>query len=86
MTNRSTGSDIEIKTAMTPGDLAEVRGLFSEYGADIPRAHCLRGFDDEVAGLSGACGPPAGCLLLMTAAAKRLGAAACGRRHRALRK
>jgi len=46
-------------------DLAAVRTLFREYGAEVSRVYCLTGFEEELAGLPGRYVPPSGCLLLL---------------------
>ncbi|MEQ8503945.1 MAG: GNAT family N-acetyltransferase [Rhodospirillales bacterium] len=46
-------------------DLEAVRKLFAEYGANVSRAYCLKGFDEELAGLPGAYGAPRGALFLV---------------------
>ncbi len=51
--------------AVNTDAIAEVRSLFFEYGADVSRSYCLKGFDAEVAGLPGAYAPPSGGLLLL---------------------
>lgn len=54
-------------------DLEAVRALFREYGADVSRAYCLKGFEAELAGLPGAYAPPGGCLLLLKVAGEPVG-------------
>ena len=54
-------------------DLEAVRALFAEYGADVSRAHCLTGFDQELASLPGAYAPPQGGLLLLRCGAEAVG-------------
>ena len=56
-----------IKTVTGGPDLDILREMFREYGSDVSRSYCLNGFDDEVARLPGAYGPPHGGLLLLTA-------------------
>jgi len=68
------GLDIRISEAETPGQLAEVRAMFVEYGDLLLERHagvCMGSFQEETDGLPGAYAPPAGALLI----AERRGAA-----------
>lgn len=65
--------DAVISTVTGGPDLDAVREMFAEYGADVSRAYCLKGFDAELARLPGAYGPPRGCLLLLRADAAAAG-------------
>lgn len=42
------------------GDLDDLRKLFREYAAWLKVDYCLKDFEAELAGLPGACAPPAG--------------------------
>ena len=66
--------DAVITTVTGGPDLDTVREMFAEYGADVSRAYCLKGFDAELAGLPGAYGPPRGALLLLRAGGAAAGA------------
>jgi GNAT superfamily N-acetyltransferase len=51
----------------TPGQLAEVRGMFVEYGELLLERHsgvCMGSFQEETDGLPGAYAAPAGALLI----------------------
>ncbi len=55
---------IEIRPARIPGDLAEVRTLFSEYAAGLDVDLCFQNFQSELVTLPGKYEPPNGRLLL----------------------
>ncbi len=68
------GLDVRIGEVETPGQLAEVRAMFVEYGNLLVERHagcCMGSFQEETDGLPGAYAPPAGTLLI----AERDGAA-----------
>jgi putative acetyltransferase len=77
---RKEGGELEIIPVVTPNDLAEVKGLFTEYfqwlaselGIDIG----YQGLDAELAALPGAYAPPRGCLLLAVAEGRAAGCVA----------
>jgi ribosomal protein S18 acetylase RimI-like enzyme len=50
--------------AGTPGEIAQVRELFLEYGATPDFCVCFKGFEEEVQSLPGIYAPPEGRLLL----------------------
>lgn len=68
------GVDVIVTDVAGGPDLEAVRTLFRDYGADVSRAYCLKGFEDELAGLPGAYAPPGGCLLLLKVAGEPAGA------------
>lgn len=53
-----------ILQAATPGEIAQARELFLEYGATPDFGVCFKGFEEEVRGLPGMYAPPEGRLLL----------------------
>jgi ribosomal protein S18 acetylase RimI-like enzyme len=68
------GLDVRISEAETPGQLAEVREMFIEYGDLLLERHagvCMGSFQEETDTLPGAYAPPKGALLI----AERGGAA-----------
>lgn len=72
--------DFVIINATTASDIAAAQNLFKEYGEDVSRAYCLKGFDQEVSALPGDYAPPEGCLLLMRGEESVVGMVAI-RRH-----
>ena len=56
----------QIFPATSSDQIEQVRDLFREYQAELEVSHCLRGMDEEIAGLPGAYAPPQGRLLLAT--------------------
>src|SRR4029077_403573 len=55
---------VVVRPAMSAGDIAEARRLFREYEASLDVDLRYQGFEQELAGLSGAYAPPGGGLLL----------------------
>lgn len=55
---------IVIRDARFPDDRQAIAALFGEYAASLDIDLGFQGFDDEVANLPGAYGPPAGALLV----------------------
>jgi len=55
---------ITIDEARTARDVEEIRKLFVEYAKTLDFSLCFQGFDEELAALPGAYGPPMGRLLL----------------------
>jgi ribosomal protein S18 acetylase RimI-like enzyme len=56
-----------ISEVETPGQLAEARAMFAEYGELLRKRHagvCMGSFQEETDGLPGAYAPPAGALLI----------------------
>jgi putative acetyltransferase len=67
--------NVGITWATSPGQLAEVRGLFLEYAQSLGFSLCFQGFDQELAGLPGTYAPPQGRLLLATVVNQAAGCA-----------
>jgi ribosomal protein S18 acetylase RimI-like enzyme len=59
---------IDIVPALAPEQIAAARQLFKEYEASLGIELTFQGFQQEVADLPGAYGPPAGRLFLATGA------------------
>ena len=68
-----TPSEIRLELAEGAGDLGHVRELFLEYGASLDFDLCFQGFDEELAALPGAYGPPGGRLFLASVDGKLAG-------------
>ncbi len=66
-------SEIGLGVAEGAVDLGHVRDLFLEYGASLDFDLCFQGFDEELAALPGAYGPPRGRLFLASADGKLAG-------------
>ena len=62
-------SDVHIQPAGTPEHYETARVLFVEYQAQLGIDLCFQGFNEELARLPDMYGPPAGRLLLASAAA-----------------
>lgn len=60
----SDAASVEIREAATKNDVAMTRSLFLEYARSLDFSLCFQGFDEELATLPGAYGPPDGQLLL----------------------
>jgi putative acetyltransferase len=61
---RRDGNAIELIQATLSEEIEEARRLFVEYGNSLDFSLCFQSFDDELASLPGAYGPPSGRLLL----------------------
>ncbi len=59
--------------AESTADLGHVRDIFLTYGASLDFDLCFQGFDEELAALPGAYGPPRGRLFLAWAAGELAG-------------
>jgi ribosomal protein S18 acetylase RimI-like enzyme len=68
-----TPSELRLDLAESAGDLGHVRDLFVEYGASLDFDLGFQGFDEELAALPGAYGPPGGRLFLARADGKLAG-------------
>src|SRR5258708_1438316 len=55
---------VVIVPARTPGDIADVAGLFREYAAALRVDRAYQDFAGQLAGLPGASGPPGGVRLM----------------------
>jgi GNAT superfamily N-acetyltransferase len=66
----------EIIQAETAAHLVQVRMLLGEYAASLPHEQAYEHFEEELASLPGAFGPPTGCLLLATHAGHPVGCVA----------
>ena len=55
---------VTIRIAESPGDIAQARDLFREYGASLGFPLCFQNFEEELATLPGKYAFPAGRLLL----------------------
>lgn len=55
---------IDISPALTPAQLADIRGLFLEYAQSLAFSLCFTSFEAELAALPGQYAPPTGALLL----------------------
>ncbi len=68
-----------IREATAPDDIARARALFVEYARWLNVDLCFQGFDQELATLPGAYGPPEGRLLLAGEPGQALGCIALRR-------
>lgn len=59
-------SDITLRVAESPDDLAAIRRLFLDYQADLGIDLCFQGFAKELEGLPGEYTEPGGVLMLAT--------------------
>jgi ribosomal protein S18 acetylase RimI-like enzyme len=92
MAIRGAWVDVRIGEVETPGQLAEVRAMFAEYGALLRERHagvCMGAFEEETLTLPGAYAPPAGALLIAERGGTAIGcvglrplAPACGEMKR----
>jgi GNAT superfamily N-acetyltransferase len=57
-------ASVTIRIAESPGDIAQARELFQQYGASLSFPLCFQNFDEELATLPGKYALPAGRLLL----------------------
>src|SRR5271169_2471689 len=57
-------ASVTIRIAESPGDIAQARELFQQYGASLNFPLCFQNFDEELATLPGKYALPAGRLLL----------------------
>jgi ribosomal protein S18 acetylase RimI-like enzyme len=69
----------DFQQAESTEHIATIRELFLEYAQSLGFSLCFQGFDQELAGLPGDYGPPAGRLILVTQAGE---AAGCVALHR----
>ncbi len=72
----SSQHSFDIVVADTPVRVAHARVLFQEYAAAIAAEVCFRSFEEELASLPGAYGPPRGLLLLTYAGDEPIGCVA----------
>jgi putative acetyltransferase len=72
----SSQHSFDIVVADTPERVAHARELFQEYAAAIATEVCFKSFDEELASLPGAYGPPRGLLLLTYAGDEPIGCVA----------
>src|SRR3954471_8854199 len=66
MQNQPNSADVQIRDAISPAEIAEVRALFVEYSQSLEVDLCFQNFNAELASLPGAYAPPSGCLLYCT--------------------
>lgn len=64
---------MEIVSARTPRDLADIRVLFGEYAGLVAEALCFQNFDSELESLPGEYAAPSGALLIARAAGEPAG-------------
>ncbi|MEO8128945.1 MAG: GNAT family N-acetyltransferase [Bryobacteraceae bacterium] len=57
-------ASLRIREAASSDDLEQVRRLFAAYAGSLGVSLCFQNFEQELAGLPGACAAPKGCLLL----------------------
>jgi GNAT superfamily N-acetyltransferase len=65
-----------IRRALTPDDVAAVRGLFEAYAASLDVDLCFQGFAAELVSLPGAYAPPRGALFVAGPAMAAVGCVA----------
>jgi GNAT superfamily N-acetyltransferase len=64
-----------VERARKPADVEAIRQLFREYAESLPFTLDFQGFDEELAGLPGAYGPPRGALFIARVEGRPVGCA-----------
>lgn len=67
-------TDVLVRVAVSPGDVASVRALFQEYAASLDYDTCFEGFEQEIEDFPGAYAPPGGLLLIALLGPQAVGA------------